>query len=223
MGKANKDLPRVASLISRDFDEKWYADKTMRTISNEVMEQVADSIVSPFKAEIAAELKRHTDVIPEYKDEVALLKEISSDHVTGFITTNYDCFLEALTGYRSYVGQDELIFSSIQGVGEIYKIHGSIDRPSSIVIDEQDYADFNQKCAYLAAKLMTIFMEYPIIFIGYSLSDRNIQNILSAMVECIPTDKYDTLKSRFVFIDYNADYDSYSISSLQLLRHNKIT
>lgn len=216
MGKANKDLPRVASLISQDFDEKWYADKTMRTISDEVMEQVADSIVSPFKAEIAAELKRHADVVPEYKDEIALLKEISSDHITGFITTNYDCFLETLTGYRSYVGQDELIFSSIQGVGEIYKIHGSIDRPSSIIIDERDYADFNQKCAYLAAKLMTIFMEYPIIFIGYSLSDRNIQNILSAMVECIPTDKYDTLKSRFVFIDYNADYDSYSISDLAI-------
>jgi len=63
---------------------------------------------------------------------------------------------------------------------------------------------------------MTIFMEYPIIFIGYSLSDRNIQNILSAMVECIPTDKYDTLKSRFVFIDYNADYDRYSISDLAI-------
>mgnify|MGYP000573862705 CR=1 FL=1 len=41
---------------------------------------------------------------------------------------------------------------------------------------------------------MTIFMEYPIIFIGYSISDSDIQAILSDVVECLPLDKIETLQ-----------------------------
>ena len=39
---------------------------------------------------------------------------------------------------------------------------------------------------------MTIFMEYPIIFMGfmgYSISDPNIQGILGDIVECLPPEK----------------------------------
>ena len=36
---------------------------------------------------------------------------------------------------------------------------------------EADYAKLAETQDYLAAKLLTIFMEYPIIFIGYSLND----------------------------------------------------
>lgn len=67
---------------------------------------------------------------------------------------------------KIYVGQSQLIFSAIQGIAEIYKIHGSVEVPESIVINEEDYVEFERKSTYLAAKLMTIFMEYPIIFMG---------------------------------------------------------
>ena len=66
----------------------------------------------------------------------------------------------------------------MQGIAEIYKIHGSVQNPESIVINKADYQKFYDKGKYLAAKLMTIFMEYPIIFIGYSISDSDIQAIL---------------------------------------------
>ena len=48
-------------------------------------------------------------------------------------------------GYTKYVGQNQLIFSAIQGVAEIYKIHGSIEEPGSIVINEKDYILFEEK------------------------------------------------------------------------------
>lgn len=82
----------------------------------------------------------------------------------------------------------------MQGIAEIYKIHGSVQNPESIVINKADYQKFYDKGKYLAAKLMTIFMEYPIIFIGYSISDSDIQAILSDVVECLPLDKIETLQ-----------------------------
>lgn len=42
------------------------------------------------------------------------------------------------------------------------------------MINKEDYLRFQEKSAYLAAKLMTIFMEYPIIFLRYSINDSNI-------------------------------------------------
>ncbi|MFN1842158.1 SIR2 family NAD-dependent protein deacylase [Clostridioides difficile] len=99
--------------------------------------------------------------------------------MSGFITTNYDCFLETIVdNYTTYIGQENLVFSSIQGIAEIYKIHGCVSSPNSIVINEADYIDFDSKSAYLAAKLMTIFVEFPIIFIGYSVTDVNIKKYL---------------------------------------------
>ena len=59
----------------------------------------------------------------------------------------------------------------------------------TIVINEDDYKKFDAKGQYLASKLLTLFMEYPIIFMGYSISDINIQKILNNIVMCMPDEK----------------------------------
>lgn len=132
------------------------------------MEKIQNGL-SPFKAEIAQYIKRNSVINGFYQAEINKLSEISEKSISGVITTNYDTFLEdCFKGFRKYVGQSQLIFSAIQGIGEIYKIHGSVEVPDSIIINQEDYLDFDAKSAYLAAKLMTIFMEYPIVFMGYS-------------------------------------------------------
>lgn len=60
---------------------------------------------------------------------------------------------------------------------------------------------------------MTIFMEYPIIYIGYSLTDQDIQKILNDILLCLPKDKADRLQERFVFVDYKPDMTGYTVSS----------
>lgn len=87
-------------------------------------------------------------------------------------------------------------------MAEIYKIHGSVETPDSIIINEDDYVRFQEKSAYLAAKLMTIFMEYPIIFMGYSISDSNIQSIIKSIVNCLDPEQVKKLEDRFIFIEY---------------------
>ena len=195
-------MPKVAELIQKDYDQKWFADATIRTVEGEALNLIHNGM-SPFKVELANYLK--TVAVPNetYQIEIKKLSEISEKSIAGVITTNYDTFLEDyFHGFCKYVGQSELIFSPIQGVAEIYKIHGSVEVPDSIVINEEDYVSFQEKSAYLAAKLMTIFMEYPIVFVGYSIGDSNIQSIIKSIVNCLDKEQVKKLEDRFVFIEY---------------------
>lgn len=209
-------LPKVAELIQRDFDDKWFSDVSIRTLDEQGLDEVRAGL-SPFKAEVANYIKMRSIINPAYEKEITLLSQIAEKSITGIITTNYDSFLEEhFEGFTRYIGQSQLIFSAIQGVAEIYKIHGSVDVPDSIVINEEDYMNFDNKSAYLAAKLMTIFMEYPIIFMGYSISDMNVLKIIKAIVNCLDDNQLKMLEDRFVFVEYKkgmvgAEVSSYTI------------
>lgn len=195
-------LPKVAELIQKDFDTKWFANSDIRTLEGQELKLIQEG-VSPFKAEVAAYIRKSSVLNPIYEEEITMLSQIAEKSISGVITTNYDSFLEDhFQGFTRYVGQNQLIFSAIQGIAEIYKIHGSIEVPDSIVINEKDYIKFNDNSAYLAAKLMTIFMEYPIIFMGYSISDVNIQKIIKSIVNCLDDGQLKMLEDRFVFVEY---------------------
>lgn len=214
-------LPKVAELIQADYDEKWFADSDIRTLDTDMMEAVQKGL-SPFKAEISSFIKRQCSEVKIYREEIKLLSELSEKNIAGVITTNYDSFIEDhFQGYTKFVGQKELIFSAIQGVAEIFKIHGSVESPESIVINEQDYVDFDKNSAYLAAKLMTIFMEYPIVFMGYSISDRNIQKIIRSIVNCLDLEQIKRLEDRFVFVEYQRGKVGSEVSPYTIMIDNK--
>lgn len=221
---ANEDrLPMIASLIEKDYNAKWFENTgAIRSDSKEVAEQVLDG-VSPFKAEIAAYIRDKSVHNENYKTEIEKFKALTKSNLSGIITTNYDNFFEnACEDYKVFVGQDELMFSQIQGIAEIYKIHGSIGVPSSIVINHDDYRFFKEKGKYLAAKLMTIFMEYPIIFMGYSLSDPDILSIIEDIVACLPDNKIETLEKRFIFVEFNREKIGVEIGSHTMLVGGKL-
>ncbi len=219
----NERYPRIASLIEQDFNQAWFNNEHgIRSDDNRVANEVLKG-TSPFKAEIAHYIRTKTMIDDRYSGEIEKLKKISTKNISGIITTNYDCFFESLFGdYRTFVGQDELIFSQLQGIAEIYKIHGSIELPSSIIINHNDYDEFQKKSKYLAAKLMTIFMEYPIIFVGYSISDMDIQEILGNIVMCLPAEKISVLQKRFVFVEYNSSLTSADISSHSMTINGRV-
>lgn len=221
MGYTAGLMPKIAELIQEDFNEKWFSTPSIRTSDTNIQSFVKLG-VSPFKAEIAAYIKSHTDINSAYKEEIQKLSTISVKSISGVITTNYDTFLEDnFEGYTKYVGQEQLIFSAIQGIAEIYKIHGSIELPESIIIHEKDYLKFNEKSEYLAAKLMTIFMEYPIIFLGYSISDNNIQKIIKSIVNCLDKNQVKLLENRFVFVEYKKGIMGVEISPYTIMIDNK--
>lgn len=199
----NEDYAKIAEQLESDFNKRWFDDKTIRTLSPELLETVTEGNCSPFKAEIASYLKQTAKINTEYGKEINALQSLVKRNIAGFITTNYDTFLETLApDYKVYVGQEELLFSSIQNIAEIYKIHGSVNKPNSIVITHKDYQNFDQKAAYLSAKLLTIFLENPIIFIGYSINDTNIRKIITSIVNCMSPQNAEKLSNRFILINH---------------------
>ncbi len=207
-------LPKVAELIERDFNVRWFKDEQFRESRDQSADEISRS-VSPFKIEIARYMsdisREHT---PEYESEIALFKQLEMRSIGGVLTTNYDNFIEDLfPSYTKYIGQEELLFSTLHGISEIYKIHGCCSIPESIVINEADYADFTEKNAYLAAKILTIFLEHPIVFIGYSISDPNIEGILKAIVKCLSAENLDKFKERLMFVVRAKDGEAEEIST----------
>lgn len=214
---ASNDLPKVASLMGEDFSELWWSDEKYEQSRKEFAKD-AQSKFSPLKYEICKRLNENIAIVSGelIVQELRLLKKVNID---GIITTNWDNLIEKqiFPEFKTYVGQDELIFSDLSNIGEIYKIHGSSDHPNSLILTEEDYQDYQNRNPYLAAKLLTIFIENPIIFIGYSLSDKNIQDILKAIIKCLSKDKIESLKDRLIFCQWNPDCQEPSIADSTIL------
>ena len=106
-------MPKIAELIQREFDKKWFECAEVRQANASELELIHRG-VSPFKVELSHYLKEQTVINTEYQTEIDKLKEISEKSITGVITTNYDSFLEDIfSGFTKYVGQSQLIFSAI--------------------------------------------------------------------------------------------------------------
>ena len=211
LSASNSHLPKTAELIGEDFHTIWWEADSYR-LSREQYKTAMTKKSSPLRVEICEYLKSLPLNCnnPEYIDEFSLIGTLNVD---GIITTNWDQLIETLfPKYKSYIGQQGLLFSNPQSIGEIYKIHGCCTDPSSLILTEEDYTDFNEKNVYLAAKLITIFVEHPVIFIGYSLEDPNITLLLSSIAKCIGKDNINKLGNNLIFIKRPRNNESDSIS-----------
>lgn len=97
------------------------------------------------------------------------------------ITTNWDCLLdEALrdAGKRvaALVENYEVAFSNY-GDALLVKMHGSIDRPHTIVVTERDYEEFFERLPNLVDMLLYYFATRTFLFVGYSLGDPNFRRM----------------------------------------------
>lgn len=211
--KSDGSLEHIASLIAGIFHEIWWSDKKYED-SRKKHKNIANKISSPLKVEIASELDRLLDMFKSRENpnpEIEALRKVSVD---GIITTNYDRLLECLfPDYRVFVGQEELLFSSYQGIAEIYKIHGCCSSPNSLVLTKEDYDDFSARNPYLASKLITIFVEHPIISLGYSLTDKNITTLLEGICGCLTVENLEKLRDRLIFVHRKEGYTIPSIET----------
>lgn len=200
-GEAPSELPRLASLLEVDANRALLSEPRFAGFREENSSwlQLGGSPLRRYIANIflGCEVSKMTE-------EASLLAKAGAGKVSGVITTNYDGLCEALfPNFTPYVGEDGILFRDPTFAQEIYQIHGSMKCPDSLVLTEEDYARFTDRERYLAAKLLTIFAEYPVIFLGYSLEDGNVRGILSSVARCVGPRRLENLADRLIFVGWS--------------------
>lgn len=201
LSAADGDYPRAGSLLAEAFHETWWSSPEFEESRSLYKETAARGRELPFKIEVGRFVARgQLTTEKTLLEELEAFKNICVDVV---VTTNYDRLLEiAFPSFTTYTGQRSLLFAPLHGVAETYKIHGSADDPTSLVITTADYERFHKENPYLIAKLATMFAERPVIFVGYSISDSYIRDILSTLVGCLDADQVAQLSKRVFFVEY---------------------
>lgn len=116
------------------------------------------------------------------------------------ITTNYDTLIENIflqklnSKVNVYYSDEKMLnrkFFNSQPSSDILKIHGCVNREDLIVVSENDYTNIrsNEKFKTLRAGLKSNFASNINIFLGYSVSDENIKELLLENKEVFGEDK----------------------------------
>lgn len=204
--KINNKINEIGNLDN--FDEKSKLDKFVVDYDD-----------------ISKEAKTCSDILNNAR-EIIELRKINPKAI---ITTNYDTLLEDIVFVDrciSHIGQDGFKdnLSESEDKIDLYKIHGCVTRSESIIITKEDYDNFFQKSRYLYSKIFTLFWEYPVIFIGYSVSDRNIKDILTVMIEIMTDEQREDFLKRIWIVDFAMHEDEECVTDreVELLNGKKI-
>ncbi|PHQ30316.1 SIR2 family NAD-dependent protein deacylase [Leeuwenhoekiella nanhaiensis] len=133
-----------------------------------------------FSAYIREELVR-----PRYK-ESSIHESVLDIDPKIVVTTNYDDIYDkycrqgsAIDGYNICKYYEDHIVSDLRSpVRLILKIHGCVSDPSKIVLSRSQYFREKQDHGNFFKVLEALFLTHTILFLGYSLSDPDIQLIL---------------------------------------------
>lgn len=144
--------------ISNEFSQIYSRDKLIEIIKNQ------------FDTEPKCKLKTHI--------QISKIPQINT-----IITTNYDHLFEIVYGENMTVCTGTNFKKSVKGKVDLYKIHGDTSEPSSVIITSKDYSQFYEKLnTVLWNKIKSTLAEKPVIFIGYSVEDKNIQDIFEKLL-----------------------------------------
>ncbi len=102
------------------------------------------------------------------------------------ITANYDHLFEIVYENKVTVCTGTVFKKTVKGMVDLYKIHGDTSDGDSIIITSKDYAQFYNKLdTVLWNKIKGLLAEKSVIFVGYSLEDKNIQDVFEKIISQI--------------------------------------
>lgn len=205
-------LPRLAHLL-REWLKDGLIDGRLKAedIFNRDRElDMYDRGVDPLKILVASETCEYTvNDSPDTKMEIDDFRKLAGI-IPSVITTNYDCFLEheIFPNFEVYASIPDYYFSNPSGIGEIYKVHGSVEKPESLVITDRDYALLENNAKIVTAKLLSMLCDYPMVILGSSMSDPDITAIIHDLISSLDVDKVKQIGSNIVYISYDESADA---------------
>ena len=99
------------------------------------------------------------------------------------VTTNWDLLFEAAysqinQGYQCLASEaDAPNFSYDQH--NLLKIHGTADRPLTLIATSDDYENYNDKHPLLLQRITDLLHQNTVLFVGYGLRDEHVRHLLA--------------------------------------------
>lgn len=231
-GEINQETPFYSHLLTlkESFNDKVDAEELDHKVNTSVAEYIEDIYngmfykgeilidglssekvykegISPFKYSICQDFSKYEvrsdidlDELEEFKDFLQRARII--------VTTNYDPFIEDILEEKGaklnkYIGNRGL-FDDTEGWSELYKIHGDVTDPKSIIINQKDYDFYDRNSILISAKILSTLISTQIVFLGYSLTDRNIRRLLKDFSSQIPLEDERKSAERVIVVEYEA-------------------
>ncbi|RTX68344.1 SIR2 family protein, partial [Staphylococcus gallinarum] len=156
--------------------------------------------ISRFKIYISKLFKK-LNFKTEFEDEFIHMKK-ARKNIGSIVTTNYDKLVENLFEFNPLIGNQILLSNPY---GSVYKIHGCVSQPDKIVLTSEDYNKFNTSYELIRAQLLSLFIHNPIIFLGYSINDENIRDILETIYKYVDvnSDLSERIRRNFLLVEFD--------------------
>lgn len=207
---------QLVNAIIQEGGEELFKDlspeeRTLRTVS-ELFTQDRMS-----RNELLTLLKGQFDFIPKDLSDHQMLRKIP--HIRTIFTTNYDTLLE-----DSYPKSERNLVTATSGCAyydsaevTIYKVHGdltNLNNPDSVIITESDYQHYftNPNFTLIWEDLKSAFVKKHVVFVGYSLEDDNILELIKNVRSCL----HENMKGLFLIAP------NLKQSKQEQLRKNKV-
>lgn len=172
--------------------------------TNDEIAEIEAKRIPFIKMLIAKSMKSYTLLSDtKIENELKEFRKIQ-ETIGAVITTNYDQFLEKeiFNNFVVYSDQTQYYMNDCSGIGEIYKIHGSVTSPQNIVFNKSDYENFESNLKGVASRILSLAFDYPIIFMGYSLEDHNVQNILYTLIDCLSDTQLKDIAQNIIYVNW---------------------
>lgn len=139
------------------------------------------------KNQLVRLLHTHFDKPPlttEYHDKL-----VGIPHIKTILTTNYDALFENAFGSgATLVTSDEHIPYLDKNKVEIFKVHGTLSQPSSILITSSDYTNFFKRRledSLFWSVVKSRIATNSVLFLGYGMEDTNVDTIYEKITESL--------------------------------------
>lgn len=211
------DLMKLAETLEKEFNEIAQNDKDGKFSDiNQLFYEAArqGKTLSRFKIYVK-NLLTPLNYRSERREEIEIFKRVSKN-ISSVVTTNYDRMIEDLIQFQPLIGNEILLSNPY---GSIYKIHGCVNHPEKIILTSKDYDIFFKRYELIRAQLISLFVHNPIIFLGYSVGDTNIKEILSTIYKYVEINspEAEEIRKNFLLVEYEAGSDSLDIQDHDIL------
>lgn len=187
----NKDenkYPSVNDLCVKIFNSAKDEDKKELERYKASLPDISSEYCRLYKREMLIDiLKDCFDTRPNFEptthNRIFEIKQIDT-----IITTNYDRLFEFAFSNKTNVIVGDAYKRLGKWMTDLYKIHGDTSIPDSIIITREDYDGFSKTQDKILWNIISALLaSKSILFVGYSLEDKNVQDMLEKYMRLVST------------------------------------